>query len=198
MTSFLIFATYFFLLRCCTEMLLGISSKNTKFFGDWLRNDVTVMSSLILRTWFYLSALQRMCCYGNVKHFILLKFCTEILLIIAENKSKFCDDWLRNNVTVTSLLIWMAWFYINAVLRMCCMKNLILLKFSTKVQLSISKIVLRLTEKWFNSDVIIVLEDSMFPKRSSKKVLQCHQQGIYTQTFTFKQIPIYFQEKSPS
>ena len=57
---------------------------------------------------------------------------------------------------------------------------------------------LKLIEKWRHSDVITVLEESIFPKRSSKKVLPWQQQGIHTQTFTFKQIPIYFQEKSPS
>ena len=82
------------------------------------------------------------------------------------------------------------------------MRKLILLKFSTKVQLSISnkndKIVLRLIENIRHSDVITVNEDSIVPKHSYKKVLPWQQQGIYNQTFTFKQIPIYFQKKSPN
>ena len=53
---------------------------------------------------------------------------------------------------------------------------------------------LRLIEK--SRDVITVLEDSIFPMCSSKKVLPWQQQVIFTQAFTFKQIPIYFQEKS--
>ena len=48
------------------------------------------------------------------------------------------------------------------------------------------------------SDVITVLEDSIFPKHSTKKVLPWQQQGIHSQTFTFKRIPVYFQEKSPN
>ena len=39
-------------LKFCTEMLIGITNKNTKFCWDWLRNDVTITSSLILRTQF--------------------------------------------------------------------------------------------------------------------------------------------------
>ena len=74
-----------------------------------------------------------------------------------------------------SLLSWMAPFLISAVSRMCChgnMNNLILLKFGTKVRLSISnKIVLRLFEKWCHNDVITVFEDSIFPKCFLKKVL---------------------------
>ena len=50
--------------------------------------------------------------------------------------------------------------------------------------------------KWRHCDMITVLEDSIFPKRSSKKVLPWQQQRIYTKTFTFQQISIYFQEKS--
>ena len=38
----------------------------------------------------------------------------------------------------------------------------------------------------------------MSPKGSSKKVLPWQQQKIHTQNFTFKQIPLYFQEKSPN
>ena len=82
------------------------------------------------------------------------------------------------------------------------MDNPILLKFGTQVQLNISnknnKFVLRLIEKLPHSDVITVLEDSIFPKHSSKKVLLWQQLGIHTQTFTFKQIPVYCQEKSPN
>ena len=84
-----------------------------------------------------------MCCHFNIKDFFLLKYCTEVLLIISKI--------LRNSVTVTSLLSWMAPFPISAVSRMCCHGNMnspILLKFGTKVELSISnKIVLGLIEK---------------------------------------------------
>ena len=82
-----------------------------------------------------------MCCYGNVKHFFLLKFCTEASLIISKNTSKVYKDGLRNNVTVTSLLSWMTPFRISAVSRLCCLENMnnqIFLKLATKVQLSIS------------------------------------------------------------
>ena len=121
-------------------MPLGITNENIKHCWDWLQNDVKVPSSMISRTWFCLSTLKRMCCHFNIKHFFLLKFCTEVLLIISKNTSKFCKDWLRNNVTVRSLLSWMVPFRISAVSRMCChgnMNNPILLKFSTEVQLSV-------------------------------------------------------------
>ena len=145
MTSFPIFCNFFvscpILLKFCTEMPLGISNKNTKFCWDWLRSDVTVTSSLILRTRFVKSTLQRMCCHGNMKHCILLKFCTEVLIIISKDTSKFCEDWVRNSVTVTSLLRWMGWFRTSADSKMCFHGNInspILLKFGTKIQLSIS------------------------------------------------------------
>ena len=138
MTSFCIFCNFIFscpiLLKFCTEMLPGITSKNTKFCWDWLQNDITVKSSMISRTRFYLSTLKTMCCHFNIKHFFLLKVCTEVLLIISKNMSKFCKDWLRNNVTVTLLLSWMAPFYMSTASRMCChgnMNNPILLKFGT-------------------------------------------------------------------
>ena len=51
---------------------------------------------------------------------------------------------------------------------------------------------LRLIDKRRHSDVITGLEDSIFPKHFYKKVLPWQQQGIHTQTFTFKQIPIHF------
>ena len=145
MMSFPIFCNFFvsctILLNFCTEMPLGITDKDTKFFWDWLRNDVTMTSSLILRTQFIKSTLQRMCCHGNIKHCILLKFCTEVLIIISKDISKFCEDWLRNSVTVTSLLSSMGWLSISADSKMCCRENIkspILLKFSTKIQRSIS------------------------------------------------------------
>ena len=116
-----------------------------------------------MRTRFVKSTLQRMCCHGNMKHCILLKFCTEVLIIIYKHSSKFCEDWLRHSVTVTSLLSWMGWFCISANLEMCCHGNInspILLKFGTKIQRSISnkitKFLLRLIEKWYHSDVITV------------------------------------------
>ena len=37
---------------------------------------------------------------------------------------------------------------------------------------------------------------SIFPKRSSRKVLPWQHEGIHAQTFIFKQILIYFQVKS--
>ena len=43
-----------------------------------------------------------------------------------------------------------------------------------------------------------VLEDSIFLKCSFKKVLPWQQQGIHNETFTFKEIPINFQEKAPN
>ena len=145
MTSFPIFCNFFvacpILLKLCTEMPLGITNKNTKFCWGWLRNDVTMTSSLILRTRFVKSTLQRMYCHGNMKHCILLKFCTEVLIIISKDSSKFCKDWLRKSVTVTSLLSWMSWFRISADSKICCHGNinsLISLKFGTKMQLSIS------------------------------------------------------------
>ena len=98
-------------------------------------------SSLILRTQFVKSTLQRMCCHGNMKHCILLQFCTEVLIIVFKDSSKLCEDWLRNSVTVTSLLSWMGWFCIIADSKMCCHGNInssILLSFRTKIQLSIS------------------------------------------------------------
>ena len=82
-----------------------------------------------------------MCCHDNMKHCILLKFCTETLIIICKHSSKFFEDWLRNSVTVTSLLSWMGWFCISANSKMCCHGNInspILLKFGTKIQRSIS------------------------------------------------------------
>ena len=85
--------------------------------------------------------LQRMCCHGNMKHCILPKFCAEVLIIMSNDTSKFSKDWLRNSVTVTSLLRWMGWFGTSADLQMCCHGNIkgpILLKFATKIQLSIS------------------------------------------------------------
>ena len=89
------------------------NKQNAKFCWDWLRNDVTMMSSLILRTRFVKSTLQRMCSHGNIKHCILLKLCTEVLIIISKDSSKFCEDWLRNSDTVMSLLSWMGWFRIS-------------------------------------------------------------------------------------
>ena len=76
-----------------------------------------------------------------MKHFILLKFFTKVLIIISKNSSKFCEDRFRNNVTVTSLLSWMTSFHISADSRMCCHGNInstILLKFGRNIQLSIS------------------------------------------------------------
>ena len=108
-----------------------------RLIEKWRHGDLT----LILRTRFGESILQRMCCHGNIKHCILLKFCTEVLMIISKNSSKFCEDWLRNNVTVTSLLSWMAWFRKRADSRICYHGNInnpILLKFGTKMQVSIS------------------------------------------------------------
>ena len=52
--------------------------------------------------------------------------------MIFKNTSKFSENELRNNVTLTSLLSWMAPFRISAVSRMCChgnMNNPILLNF---------------------------------------------------------------------
>ena len=139
-------------------MPLGITNKNTKFCWGWLRNDVTMTSSLILRTQFVKSTLQRMCCNRNMKHCILLKFCTEVLIIISKHSSKFCEDWLRNSVTVMSLLSWMGWFRISANSKMCCHENInssILLKFGTKKQRGISnkitifvKIDREMTSQW--------------------------------------------------
>ena len=52
------------------------------------------------------------------------------------------------------------------------MKDPILLKFGTAVLLNISdKILSRMTGKWRHSDVITVLEDLIFPQRSSEKAL---------------------------
>ena len=145
MTSFPIFCNFFvscpILLKFCTEMSLDITKKNTTFCQDWLRNDVTMTSLLILRTQFVKSTLQRMCCHGNMKHCILLKFCTEALIILSKHSSKFCKDWLRNSVTVTSLLSWMGWFRISANSKMRRHENInspILFKFGTKIQRGIS------------------------------------------------------------
>ena len=91
-----------------TEMPpLGMTNKNAKFCWDWLRNDVTMTSWQILRAQFVKSTLQRMCCHGNMKDCILIKFCIEVLIIISKHRSKFCADLLRNSVTVTLLLSWM-------------------------------------------------------------------------------------------
>ena len=114
------------LFKFCTEMLLGITNKNTKFCWDWLQNDVTVTSSMIWRTRFCLSTYKRMCCHFNIKHFFLLKFCT---------------DWLRDNVTVMLSMSWVVPFRKSAVSRVCCHGNMntpFLLKFGTKVQLGTS------------------------------------------------------------
>ena len=140
------------------------------------------MSSLITMIRFCLSTLERMCCHGNIKHFFLLKFCTEVPL---QKFVKIDEKQCHSGV----ILSWMAPFRISAVTSMCChgnMSNQILLKFGTKVRLSIS-----------NKIAITVLEDSISPKHSSK-VLPWQQQRIHTQNFNFKQIPIYFQEKSPN
>ena len=139
-------------------MPLGITNKNTNFCWDWLRNDVTMTSSLILRTWFFKSTLQRMCCHGNIKHCILLKFCTKVLTIISKYTSKFSENWLKNSVTVKSLLSWMGWFQISADSKMCCHGNinsLILLKFGTKIQLSISNKIQNFCQDWLRNDVTL-------------------------------------------
>ena len=128
--------------------------------------------------------------------YIKLKFCTKVLFTISKNTSKFCIRLIEKQCH--SDVSWMAPFHISAVLRICCHRNMnmntpILFKFDTKVQLSISnKIVLRLIEKLRHSDVITVLEDSIFPTYSFKEVLLWQQQVIHTQTF--KQGLIYFQE----
>ena len=54
------------------------------------------------------------------------------------------------------------------------------------------KILLRLIDKLRHCDVITVLKDSIFPKRSSEKVLP----WIHNQTFSFTQISINFHDKS--
>ena len=115
-------------------------------------------SSLILRTRFVKSTLQRMCCYGNMKHCILLKFCTEVLIIISKYSSKFCEGWLRNSVTVTSLLSWMGRFCISANAKMCCHGNInstILLKFGIKIQHSISNKITNFCQDWSRNDVTV-------------------------------------------
>ena len=74
------------------------------------------------------------------KAFLSAKILCKKNFIISKKASKVCKDSLRNNVTVKSLLSWMAPFRISAVSRMCChgnMNNPILLKFATKVQLDI-------------------------------------------------------------
>ena len=153
MTSFLIFYNFFvsclIWLKFCTKMLLG---------WDWLRNDVTMTSSLISRTQFCLSALQRMCCHSNIKHFLPIKCCTEVLLIISENNSKFWEDWFGNNVTMTSLLIWIVQFHKSVVSKMYCdgnMNNPILLKLCTIVQLSISNKIAKLWWDWLRNYVTV-------------------------------------------
>ena len=88
---------------------------------------------------------------------------------------------------MTSLLSWMAPFPIRTVSRMSChrnMNNTILLKFGTKVQLSISN----KNTKLLHRDVIAVLEDSILPKCSSKEMWPWQQQRIHTQSFTFNPI----------
>ena len=153
MTSFLIFCNFFvscqICLKFCTEMLLC---------SDWLWNDVTVTSSLISRTQFCLNAHQRICCHGNIKHFLPIKFCTEVQLIFSENTSKFGEDWFRINVTITSLLIWMVQFHRSVVSNIFChgnMNNPILIKFCTIEQLSISNKITKLWWDWLRNYVTV-------------------------------------------
>ena len=160
MTSFLIFASSLFLVWFCSNFVqrcfLVLQTK--KNCWEWLQSDVTVTSSIISRIRFGLSTLKRMYCHGNINHFFLQKFCAEILLIISKNTLKFCKDWLRNNVTVTSLLSWLAPLRISAVSEMWChgnMNNLILLIFSTKVQFGISNKITKLCWEWLRNDVTV-------------------------------------------
>ena len=66
-----------------------------------------------------------------------------------------------------------AWFYSNLVQR----NNVV---FLTKLQIFV-----KIDGEMTSQNVITVLEDSVFPKRPSKKVLPWQQQRIYTQAFTF-------------
>ena len=147
-------------------------------------------SSLILRTRFVKRTLQRICCNGNIKHCILLKFCTEVLIIIFKHSSKFCQDWLRNSVTVTSLLSWIGWFRISANSKMCRHGNINNLIYSNFLQ-RYNVVFLTKLEIFVKIDWAIMsqwrhycLEDSIFLKCPSKKVLPWQQQTMYTQTFT--------------
>ena len=73
--------------------------------------------------WFCISADSKMCCHGNINSPILLKFATKIKLSISNKITNFCSDWLRNDVTVTSLLFWRTQSFRSAPPRKRCHGN---------------------------------------------------------------------------
>ena len=132
--------------------------QNTKYLLRLIENDVTMTSSLILRTRFVKSTSQRMCCHGNMKHCILVNFCSEVLTIISKHSSKFCEDWFRKSVTVTSLLSWRTDFA-SVLIQKCVSMGILTARFYpnlpqrhnivflTKIQIFV-KIDIDMTSQW--------------------------------------------------
>ena len=148
---------YFFLLKFCTEVLLIISNKILQRLIE-KQCHIDVITKLDAP--FRISAVSRTCCHGNMNNPILLKFGIKVQLSISNKITKLCWDWLRNDVTVTSLLFWRTQSFLSTLTRKCCCGN-------SKAQRGYFHI-----------------------RRSAAR--------IHTQSFTFKQIPIYFREKSPN